>query len=62
MVNTAARLQGEAKPGQIVMSERVYQQVAPRFPDARPVELPLKGKSEPVAARVIELGALSLSR
>ena len=62
VVNTAARLQGEAKPGQIMMSERVYQQVAPRFPDARPVELSLKGKSEPVAARVIQLGAVPVSR
>ncbi len=57
VVNTAARLQGEAKAGQIVMSERVYQEVSARYPDARPVELALKGKSEPVAARVVEVGA-----
>ena len=57
VVNTAARLQAEAKPGQIVMSERVYQQVAGRYPNAQAVELTLKGKSEPVVARVIDLNA-----
>ena len=50
VVNTAARLQGEAKAGQIVMSERVYQQV----------QLELKGKSEPVAARVVEIAAATV--
>ena len=54
-VNTAARLQGEAKSGQIVLSERVYQEVAERYPDAQPVELELKGKSKPVPARVVEI-------
>ncbi len=55
VVNTAARLQGEAKSGQIVLSERVYQEVAERYPEATRVELELKGKSEPVAARVVEI-------
>jgi len=55
VVNTAARLQSQAKAGQIVMSERVYAQVAQRYPDSRSVELRLKGKSEPVAARVVEI-------
>ena len=56
VVNTAARLQAEAKAGQIVMSERVYREVAERYPEVPRVELQLKGKSEPVAARVVELG------
>ena len=55
VVNTAARLQAQAKPGQIVMSERVYQEAGARFADAPQVQLELKGKSEPVMARVIEL-------
>jgi adenylate cyclase len=62
VVNTAARLQGEAKAGQITMAERVYQEVSDRYPDAAAVQLQLKGKSEPVAARVIDLGALAASR
>jgi adenylate cyclase len=57
VVNTASRLQGEAKAGQVVMSERVYREVVDRYPDAPLFELKLKGKSEPVAARVVEFGA-----
>jgi adenylate cyclase len=54
VVNTAARLQGQAKPGQIVMSEAVYQVVANRYPDAPAQTLELKGKSEPVAVRIVD--------
>jgi adenylate cyclase len=57
VVNTAARLQAQAKPGQIVMSERVYEFARDRYPNATQVQLDLKGKSEPVAARIIELAA-----
>lgn len=57
VVNTAARLQGQAKPGQIVMSERVYEHARDRYPNAPQVQLELKGKSEPVAARIVELAA-----
>jgi adenylate cyclase len=58
VVNTAARLQAQAKPGQIVLSERVYQEAAAaRFPDALMVQLELKGKSEPVAARIVDFNA-----
>ena len=56
VVNTASRLQGCAGPGQMVLSERVYGEVRARYPEARPIELELKGKSEPVPARVIDLG------
>jgi adenylate cyclase len=55
-VNTAARLQGAAGPGQIVMSQRVYESVAAAYPEAQSVELELKGKSAPVAARVVDVG------
>ena len=55
VVNTASRLQGTAKAGQVIMSERVFREVADRYPDAPRVELELKGKSGPVAARVVEI-------
>ncbi len=55
-VNTASRLQSQAKPGQIVMSERVYASTDGRYPNALAVELDLKGKAEPVAARIVDLG------
>jgi adenylate cyclase len=57
VVNTASRLQAEAQPGQIVMSEHVYEQAAERYPNARAVELQLKGRNEPVRARVIDVAA-----
>ena len=55
VVNTAARLQGEAKSGQMVISERVYQEVAERYPFTPQIELRLKGKSEPVSARIVSI-------
>jgi adenylate cyclase len=56
VVNTAARIQGHARPGQILMTERVYSTVADRYPAAQAVELELKGKSEPVSARIVDIG------
>jgi adenylate cyclase len=57
VVNTAARLQSQAKPGQIVMSERVYESARDRYPGAAAVQFDLKGKSNPVSARVIDFAA-----
>ena len=55
-VNTASRLQSSAGPGQIVMSERVYEAVAGSHPEAEAVELELKGKAARVRARIVEIG------
>jgi adenylate cyclase len=55
VVNTAARLQAQAKPGQLVLSERVYAEVSARYPDAEAIDLELKGKSAAVRARVLDL-------
>lgn len=55
VVNTAARLQARAGAGQLVLSERVYEAVRERFPDSGHLELELKGKSEPVAAHVVDV-------
>jgi adenylate cyclase len=57
VVNTAARLQAQAEPGQLLVSERVYEAVRKRFPEAGRVELDLKGKTAPVPAYVIEAAA-----
>ena len=57
VVNTAARLQAAAEPGQLLVSQRVYEAVKERFPGARPVELELKGKGTPVAACAIDVSA-----
>jgi adenylate cyclase len=53
VVNTAARLQSSALAGQIVVSDEIYARAAGHCPQAEPVSLSLKGKSEPVRAHVI---------
>ncbi len=50
VTNVAARLTSNARDGQIVVDQETYREVAPAFPDAKPEELALKGKSEPVGA------------
>ena len=55
-VNVAARLQGAAEPGTILVGERTYNAARGAFRFSDPVNLELKGKSEPVTARRL-LGA-----
>ena len=55
-VNTAARLQAEAKAGEVVLSEAIFQDVADEYPDLERRTLTLKGKAEPVAVRVLRMG------
>jgi adenylate cyclase len=52
-VNVAARLQGAAASGEILVTEETYRRVESEFPNTPGRELDLKGKSEPVHARVI---------
>jgi adenylate cyclase len=54
-VNTAARLQGAAQAGEIIISERVYEEMPERFPNLSQRELALRGKEEPVQVRVIRV-------
>jgi adenylate cyclase len=49
-VNVAARLQGAAAPGEILLADETYSQVSEQFPAAQRRELDLKGKSETVIA------------
>lgn len=49
-VNIAARLQGAAAPGEILVSQETYGAIAARFPNARRRELDLKGKTAAVVA------------
>ena len=59
VVNTAARLQQEAGPGEVLVTEETYQPVAAEFPDAPQRTLELKGKAEPVTVRVLQAGSRS---
>lgn len=49
-VNVAARLEGEAAPGEILVAQETYDAVVADFPHAERRELLLKGKSAPVVA------------
>lgn len=47
VVNLAARLEGQARPGEILIHSRVYEEVAADFPDTPSESLWLKGFREP---------------
>lgn len=49
-VNIAARLQGAAAPGEVLLSRETYSAIAASFPKARRRELDLKGKTDLVVA------------
>ena len=54
VINTAARLQGAAASGEIVMSGRVHDRAGDHVLGAESRELALKGKSEPEIAMVLD--------
>lgn len=53
--NTAARLQATARGGEIVLDRATFAAVSETYPTAESLELPLKGKDNPVAAFRIKL-------
>ncbi|HEU4339997.1 MAG TPA: adenylate/guanylate cyclase domain-containing protein [Candidatus Binatia bacterium] len=52
-VNIAARLQAAAASGEILLTEETYSYVEAEFPGAPRRDMELKGKTEPVHARLI---------
>ncbi len=48
VVNLAARLEGQARPGEILVQDTVFDKVAADFAQSRPETLTLKGFREPV--------------
>jgi class 3 adenylate cyclase len=52
-VNIAARLQGVAAAGELLVSEDTYAHIAEEYPNARYLDLELKGKNLPIRARLI---------
>ena len=58
VVNTAARLQGEAQPGEVLLMKETYRQVAGQFPNAPQRTLDLKGKAAPVVAHVLQASSI----
>ncbi len=53
-VNTAARIQSQAGPGELLIGEDLYRTVAELFPDLEQRSLTVKGKEGPVPVRVIK--------
>jgi class 3 adenylate cyclase len=56
-VNTAARLQGVAGPGEIAMTDAVYASVRSSFPEAEARLVSLRGKKEQVPLHVVTVGS-----
>lgn len=56
-VNLAARLESNAKPGQVLVSESVYRAAAGQIPLEPVGEIPVKGKSRPVMVYQLARGA-----
>lgn len=52
-VNTAARLQAEAAPGEVILSEAIYTAVADQYPGLEQRVQPLRGKEEPITIRIL---------
>ena len=52
-VNTAARIQSQARAGELLIGEELYENVTEDYPDLEQRSLTLKGKVEPVDVRVI---------
>lgn len=53
VVNLASRLEGQASPGEIVVDQRAYEQIAPEIPDIPAEMLVVKGFKDPVPAHRI---------
>ncbi len=50
VVNLASRLEAFAKPGEVIVEERAFRQVAGDYPDLAPETLAVRGFAEPVTA------------
>ena len=57
VVNTTARLQGAAAPGEVLVMEETYRSVSALFPGAAQRNLELKGKEGMQVARVLRASA-----
>ena len=55
IVNTAARLQSLAEPGEVVIMEETYRWLTEKYPEASQSSVEVKGKSERVAVRTLNV-------
>ncbi len=54
-VNTGARLQAQARPGEIVMSDELYREVSSEYPGLEPRTFQLRGREAELRGRVLKL-------
>ncbi len=59
-VNLAARLMSKGEPGQILISQRVWERVHPHFATEALDPMPMKGKSKPVQAYLVKASTASV--
>ena len=52
-VNVAARLQAEAKAGDIVLSEAAYGEVSDRYPNLEQMTISVRGRDDTISVRTI---------
>ena len=60
VVNTAARLQGTAEAGEVLVMQETYGSVASQFPGAPQRTVELRGMVAPVVARVLRANSLEM--
>jgi adenylate cyclase len=56
-VNTASRLQSQAAPGEVIMSDEIFGTVRNEYPDAPQRQVEVRGRKVPASIRVIALTA-----
>lgn len=61
-VNAAARLQAEAKAGEVVISEELYKSVAQAHPGLEQRVVTLRGRAEPMTIRVLRPAQTAAAR
>lgn len=52
-VNTGARLQSHASPGEVVLTSELYALIAREYPGGRPEHVSVRGRTEPVVVNVL---------
>ena len=54
-INTGARLQSHASPGEVVLSSELYGLVADEYPGGRPEQIFVRGRTKPVDVNVVRV-------
>jgi len=58
-VNTAAHLQIEAKPGELILADDIYGEFSEQYPDAEHRLLTVHGRGSPVGVRILQISSVA---